>query len=277
VASRPALLALAVVLAVSVVSGPLAAGGIRSQLAHGVAPKAGRAVGRIVARWIEVPEPGGDRLRAAVAWPEGVGPAPILIVLHGTEGFRDEDALLAESFARGGFLTVAGCWFGGDECPRGPAFRGVTPDATRHIRTLIGAAAGLARARADRVALFGHSRGGMLALLAASTGLEVQAVVVSSAQFVTGYTAHRSPRPVDVTPLSLLPGLRAPVLMLHAVGDPTSDVRDALAYEHAAHDAGKPLEAYYYDVGVHRLAFEPAVRDDVIRRVVRFLRRHLAP
>jgi hypothetical protein len=54
VASRPAPLALAAVLAASLVSGPLAAGaGIRSRVAHGVPPKAGRAVGRIVTRWIE--------------------------------------------------------------------------------------------------------------------------------------------------------------------------------------------------------------------------------
>jgi dienelactone hydrolase len=276
VTHRPAPLALAALVLVCAVAGPLAvAAGTR--VAHGVPIRAGRSAGRIATRWIDVPEPGGDRLRAAVATPEGTAPAPVLIVLHGTEGFHEEEVQLAESFARGGFLAVAGCWFAGEECPRGPAFRGVTPEATRHVRTLIAAATGQPRARRDRVALFGHSRGAMLALLAASTGVEVRAVVASSAQFVAGYTGHKSPRPMDVPPITLLPGLQAPVLMLHGLGDAASDVRDALAYEHAARDAGKAVEAYYYDTGVHRLAWEPAIRDDLIRRVVAFLRRQLEP
>src|SRR5262249_31905736 len=124
-------------------------------------------------QWIRVPEPGGETLRAAVVWPAGTEPAPVVLVLHGTEGFHEAHVHVAEAFAKNGFVAVAGCWFAGEECPRGPAFQGVTPEATRHVLALLGATRGIPRARGDRVGLFGHSRGGMLALLTASSGAEV--------------------------------------------------------------------------------------------------------
>jgi len=225
--------------------------------------------------WIEVTEPSGEALRAAVAWPDGSAPAPVVLVLHGTEGFHEPHVHLAEAFARAGFVGVAGCWFAGDECPRGPVFRGVTPEAIGHARALISAARGVARARADRVGLFGHSRGGMLALLAASSGAEVQAVAVSATQLAPGATATRRPRSIDVAPLSVASRLHAPVLLLHATDDPVTDVREVLAYERALLGLGKLVEAYYYDAALHELAFAPATRDDVRRRTVDFFRRHL--
>src|SRR5262249_31803562 len=154
---------------------------------------------------------------------------------------------VAEAFAKNGFVAVAGCWFAGEECPRGPAFQGVTPEATRHVLALLGATRGIPRARGDRVGLFGHSRGGVLALLTASGGAEGQAIVVSAAQLAPGVTATRRPRPIDVAPLTVAARLSAPVLLLHSVDDPTTDVREVLAYERALRQLGKPVEAFYYD------------------------------
>jgi dienelactone hydrolase len=226
-------------------------------------------------RWIQVPAPTGEILRAAVVWPAGNGPAPVVLVLHGTEGFHEAHVHLAEAFARSGFIAVAGCWFAGEDCPRGPAFEGVTPQATRYVRALLAAARGVPRARTDHVGLFGHSRGGMLALLAASSGAEVQAVVASAAQLAPGLTATRRPRPIDVAPVSVAARLTAPVLLLHSVDDPTTDVREVLAYERALRELGKPVEAYYYDASLHELAFAAPTRDDVLRRSVEFLVRYL--
>ncbi len=236
-----------------------------------VAPPAPSAI-----RWIEVDERGRETLRAAVVSPEGIGPAPVVIVLHGTEGFSEDDVHLAEAYARAGFLAVAGCWFAGNECPRGPAFYGVTVETTRHVRALISAVLGLPRTRGDRIGLFGHSRGAMLALLVASTGSEVRAVVSSSGQLEPAYTASRKPTPIDVAPITMVSSLHVPVLLLHATNDPQADVKAAHDYERALRERGIPVEAHYDDVSTHWLPFIAETRDDVIRRSIEFFRKHLA-
>ncbi len=226
-------------------------------------------------RWIAIDEGRGIHLRAAVAWPEGRAPVPVVIVLHGTEGFNEDHVHLAEAFASHGFIGMAGCWFAGSECPDGPRFQGVTGDAVHHVDALIAAGRDLLRARPDRIGLFGHSRGGALALWTASSGRAVRAVVVSAAQYSAGQTAGRHPIPIDASPLTVASTLGAPVLILHAVGDEVSPVRDALSYERALRDLGKPVEAHYYDTAGHGLPFGPVTRDDVLRRSSEFLRRHL--
>src|SRR3990170_5373175 len=86
--------------------------------------------------WIDIPA-GGTTIRAAVARPAGGAPAPLIVVLHGSGGFRPSFVALAESFARAGFVAVAGCWFTGVApgspppsdlipCPGGPPFAGAT-------------------------------------------------------------------------------------------------------------------------------------------------------
>jgi dienelactone hydrolase len=228
-------------------------------------------------RWIDIDEGRGVHLRAAVAWPEGRDPVPVVIVLHGTEGFNEDYVHLAEAFAGRGFIGVAGCWFAGNECPDGPRFQGVAAGSVAHVDALIAVGRGLPRARADRIGLFGHSRGASLALWAASTGRDVRAVVGSSAQLAPGYTAGRRAVAIDVSPITVLPALRAPVLFLHALGDDVAPVREVWQYEHAAYELGKPVESRYYDTGDHGLPFARATRDDVLRRASEFLKRNFQP
>ncbi len=219
---------------------------------------------------METVEPGGAILRVAVAWPEGDGPVPVVIVLHGTEGFNEHDVYAAEAFAAAGFLGVAGCWFASAECPHGPAFRGATLVAIQHVRTLITTVLRLPRARADGVALFGHSRGGTLALLAASTESSVHAVVASSAQYSVTDTGGKRPAALDVAPVTVAVDLRVPVLILHATGDAVSDVGAAQFESHYYEGSDG-----YYTTRAHELAFNPNTADDIIRRSIRFLKQHL--
>src|SRR5262249_47088912 len=182
---------------------------------------------------------------------------------------------VAEAYAGAGFLAVAGCWFAGNDCPHGPRFQGVTLETTRHVRALIAAAAALPRARADHLGIFGHSRGAMLALLTASSGTDVRAVVASSGQFVPGYTGTRRRTPIDVAPITMVATLQAPVLILHATGDEQAHVHWALEYEQALREHGHPVEAHYYAEATHWLPFAAATRDDALRRAVEFFRKHL--
>src|SRR5262249_53996217 len=62
-------------------------------------------------RWVQIQVMGTATLSAAVVSPRGRGPFPAIVILHGSHGFAKEYVDLARSFARSGFVAVAGCWF----------------------------------------------------------------------------------------------------------------------------------------------------------------------
>lgn len=235
------------------------------------------------AQWLELEAPEGRKIRAAVAWPQGDGPFPLVVILHGTMGFRTHDLWLAEDFARAGLAAVAGCWFAGGRAPRvpvaelidcaqGPAFKGASIAATKDVMALIDAVRKLARVRPDRVGLFGHSRGAAVALLVASTGGDVQAVVSSSAPII--FRGARTQ--MDTPPITLVRNLQAPLLMLHGTGDRVVDVQEARQYQQALRELGKPIEAHYYEGAGHLLPFLPETKEDVRQRAIGFFKAHLS-
>lgn len=73
--------------------------------------------------WITVRTDSGV-VHAAVAMPEGNGPFPAIIILHGTHGFAQEYVQLARRFAAKGFIGIAACWFAGR---KGGGQRFITP------------------------------------------------------------------------------------------------------------------------------------------------------
>lgn len=229
--------------------------------------------------WIDIPA-GGTTIRAAVARPAGGARAPLIVVLHGSGGFRPSLVALAETFARAGFVAVAGCWFTGAApgsppapdiipCPGGPPFAGATTTSIAAVKTLVAAGRELPGVRSERVGLFGHSRGATAALLVASTGGDVQAVVASSP---SGPGAPGGP---DTVPLTLAERLGAPVLLLHGTADETVPVSLTRKYEQALRALGKPVEAHYYEGAGHELPFNAATAPDVVRRAMAFFDQHL--
>src|SRR5215470_6739524 len=123
-------------------------------------------------QWMRIEVPNLGVLLTAVARPSGAGPFPSVLLLHGSHGFAQEYVRLARDLSGGGFLAVAACWFQGGggagsrfvtsiPCSDGPARPDATsPEAMRIVEALLQAVRTLPGARTDRVALFGHSRGG---------------------------------------------------------------------------------------------------------------------
>ena len=219
-------------------------------------------------------------MRAAVARPAGGGPAPLVVVLHGSGGFRPSLVSLAESLAGEGFVALAGCWFLGSapgspapadliRCPDGPPFAGATTSSVASVKALLAAGRKLPGVRAGGVGLVGHSRGATAALLVASTGGDVQAVVAISP---SGPAAPGGP---DTSPLSLAQSLAAPVLLLHGTADATVPVQLTSRYEQALRALGKPVEAHYYEGAGHDLPFVAPTGADAVRRSAAFLAQHL--
>jgi len=231
--------------------------------------------------WMKVTIPRVGSLRAAVARPQGVGPFRTLVLLHGTHGFAEEYVSLAQEISRHGILAVAACWFSGGtglgtrfvtpiECPEAPPMpRAASADAIRTLDALVQAVRMLPDVRPDHLALFGHSRGGGAALHYVLGGGAVQAVVLNSA----GYPHELTGRVGD---------LRVPILILHGTADGPADGGSALTrvemartFEASLRQAGKQVEAKYYEGGHNSIFSDSAQYHDEVQQIVAFLAREL--
>jgi alpha-beta hydrolase superfamily lysophospholipase len=162
------------------------------------------------------------------------------------------------------------------ECAGGPPFVD-TPGlerfrvARKSVKTLVEAVRALPDVRENQVALFGHSRGGGAALdyVLLHTGT-VKAAVLNSAGYPPEVTARASD--VDV-----------PILLMHGTADsPTgggsafTNVTMARAFEAALRNAGKVVEAVYYEGGGHETIFTARTQyEDALERMTTFLRHRL--
>lgn len=234
------------------------------------------------AQWVAIPMPSGRVSRAAVFRPPGPGPFPVVLVLHGTEGFKTKHVQFAKDLASSGLITVAVCWYAGNyagapgnrqnppltdapdgiACPDGPDFAAPsTPAVVQRLQMLVAAVQSLPAARSDRVGLFGHSRGSVAALVIAATTPEIRAVVAAA-----GY-----PDP------STLTGETAPILVLQGTADEfyPEDARPARAFEAAMRGAGKDVESHYVEGAPHQFVFEPQWHDEAVRVAGAFLAERL--
>lgn len=232
-------------------------------------------------QWIEVAVPGGYLLQAAVFRPNGQGPFPLVVVLHGTEGFSSDILLVAQDFAAQGFMALAGCWsrlpvlalepdpvLWEGVCSEAPPMRGANLGSAEQALALVEAGRSLPEVRADRVGVFGHSRGAALALLLASTTPWIQAVTASSGQY--------SNSPLDTSPFLVAEGLEARLLIVHSRQDAVIPVRDALDYEQTVRDLGKSVTSFYYDDGNHATYLvDPQVRTEVLEPSIAFFKQYL--
>ena len=232
-------------------------------------------------QWVSLTTPKLGTFRAAVARPEGAGPFPTVILLHGTHGFAREYVRLAEDLSRNGVLAVAACWFAGSsgpgarfvtpiECPEAAPMRAAaSPEAMQVVDALVQSIRALPGVRSDQVALFGHSRGGGAALNYVLSGGAVQAAILNSA----GYP-HELVDRVDQ--------IAVPILILHGKADGPADGGSALTnvqmardFEAALRRARKPVEGVYYDGGHNGLFSDAAQYADEVQRIAAFLRHYL--
>ena len=223
-------------------------------------------------------------VRIAVARPDGKGPFPAVLILHGTHGFAEEYVQLARDLALNGVLSFAACWF---DRGTGAGQRFVHPipcdgaprlvdapglDRFRVSRnTIDGLVTKLRKSpeiRSGKLALFGHSRGGGAALdYASSHPTVVSALVLNS----TGY-------PDEVIARST--ALRTPVLIMHGQADnprdggsAMTDVARARRFEAALRKGESLVESKYYSGG-HNAIFTDSVQyRDAVRRIADFLSR----
>ena len=233
--------------------------------------------------WIAISIPDIGVLPAAVIRPSGAGPFPTILLFHGSHGFAHEYVRLARDLALNGFLAIAVGWFreGGGPgsrfvtpivCPEAPPRPDpLAPEVIRLIDSLVHATRSLPQAKSDRIALFGHSRGGGAVLNYVLRRRGIRAAILSSARY-----------PTDL--LHLCHELQTPILMLHGTDDRPEDggteftnVEMARTFERALRSATKQVDAIYYSGGRHNDIFAQQNRyADELSRICAFLTRHLA-
>ena len=243
------------------------------------------------AQWIKVDER-GHKFLAAVLQPPGGGPFPVVVLLPGSSGLQMGHVALAQEISSSGFVVVVGCWQAVASrpapsahpiCSEAPSPAAWQADpAANSGKELLAAARTLPGARAERIGIYGLSRGGHAALWAASTGASVQAVVVDA-------PTHR-PRATPAPPstLDVVAGLAAPTLLLHGTADLGAPVEYSREYERTARALGKTVVAVYFEGVGHQVtlpsatgeaesltAARRAVQAEARRQAIAVLREHL--
>lgn len=234
--------------------------------------------------WINVSTDSGV-VHAAIAMPEGSGPFPAIIILHGTNGFAQEYVQLARRFAANGFISIAACWFKGR---KGEGLSFITPidfaDAPplvdepdrfrfsrKSIDSLIAKLITLPKIQKGALALMGHARGAGACLdyVRTHTG-KVQALILNSC----GYPPEVIKRAAEIN---------VPVLMLHGTvnppsdGSPFHDIELARRFEDALKKTNKDVEVKYYEASdINALFTNSSQFDDTVERVSNFLQKKFA-
>ncbi|MDX1663372.1 MAG: acyl-CoA thioester hydrolase/BAAT C-terminal domain-containing protein [Candidatus Promineifilaceae bacterium] len=209
--------------------------------------------------------------------PEGEGPFPAVVVLHGSEGgVRFVDGV-AQRLARGGLVAFALCYFGCLE----------TPWTLENVEiSRVSEAIAYLRHRPDtaggKVGVVGFSRGAELALIMGVLDASVGPVVsIMTSPWVYGSPDSTSPAAAWVyegepLPFAAIPveQIEGPVLLLHGQEDHLWPVGFAytVAERLAAHDHAYELVVYPHRG--HELNLAPR---DVPNRATAFLHEHLAP
>ena len=233
--------------------------------------------------WRLARAPGGGTILMAVARPAGEGPFPAVVILHGSHGFALEYVELAKELSRDGFVAVAACWFapGSDagmrfvsplRCPPGtpPMSPHLSAEAARTINFVMRSVRAMPDVQADRIALFGHSRGAGAARDHVLRGGDARAVILNSAGYPDEVIEHAH-------------RIDAPVLILHGERDDPRDggavmtnVARARAFQAALQKANRPVEAMFYPEGRHNGLFaDPWQHADQVRRMRAFLQKYL--
>ncbi len=204
--------------------------------------------------------------------PDGAGPHPGVVLLHGATGWRPELVDLASAFANSGFVVLTIDYYAEtDRTPTGsmakleawPGYQAAVRRAGEYLQSLPSVAA-------EPIGLVGFSRGAFLAVSVASSMPRVRAVV----DFYGGGGGGPDSLEDDAQGLP-------PVLILHGDADTVVPVSFAYALRDAVVASGGEVELHIYAGVGHSFnapfssAYSAEAANDAHRRTIEFLRRRL--
>lgn len=203
--------------------------------------------------------------------PDGPGPFPVAVLLHGGYWRSRYGKSLMRAVA--GDLRRRGVASWNVEYRRVGRHRGGWPMTLDDVGAAIDLLAEVGDPRLDLedVSAIGHSAGGQLAIWAAARDdarVEIRRVVAQSAvlnmpaageraaEFLGGRPDEVPDRYAAANPMQLIP-LGKPTLLVHGAEDETVPLRRSRAYAEAARAAGDPVELVEPVPGHHRVHIDP--------------------
>ena len=229
-------------------------------------------------------EAGGETLKLDICTPDGAGPFPVVILVHGGGwGSGDKDGAAgsgADITPWFGALTDAGIAWVSINYRLAPAYRWPAPlEDTRAAVTWVRAHIAEHGGDPARLALMGHSAGGHLALMAAmpeaGEAAPVDAVVGCAAvsdlvsdskrrgeiskalQNLFNFAPDLAPASLEVlagaSPLGRIQPGCPPVLFLHGDADKTVPIGQSREFQEKARAAGVRCDLHVLPAAPHRL------------------------
>jgi dienelactone hydrolase len=227
--------------------------------------------------WFVHPAPSGGQLLFGVLRSSAPLPHPAVLLVHASAGLTVDSVTFGEALAARGLDVVIGCWFASDPppdlapqvipCGDAPPFRGVVDAAVPDLDALVEASHDALGADGE-LAILGTSRGAALAALRATRGAREPVVLVSGPY--EGWNLVDDPPRAEVDVVARVARTAAPALIAHGTDDLAVPVSQAEHLETALRAHGTDVEAAYYAAG-HNLFGDPAVADDLVPRLHRFL------
>lgn len=155
--------------------------------------------------------------------PTDDGPFPLVIVLHGSDGFKPNHAHIARNLARQGLAAIAPTWFGGDS--QRSHWNELHPgDITAGVSWLESSPA----VDTNRLGLIGFSRGGGLALIMGALMPHTRAIVNYFGLTAWQGGLQEFPHlPLNATdPYDFVRHISCPILSFHGANDTVVSVED---------------------------------------------------
>jgi carboxymethylenebutenolidase len=191
---------------------------------------------------IMYPSADGTSIPAHLAVPEGPAPHPAVLILRGVAGPEDGYTEIAERLAGWGYLALLHGWKIRGDDPPDSAIEADLAGALAYLRQL-------PTADGSRLAVFGFCRGGVHAMMAASTHPELRLAVVFH-----GFAFRSEEAQPGLQPYDLAQHVSIPTLILHGTRDERAPVEGMRRLEAAARQAGRPIEFRYYEGARHGFA-----------------------
>jgi dipeptidyl aminopeptidase/acylaminoacyl peptidase len=257
------------------------------------APPIGRAYRPL---WVENPR--GDRIHTFVVTPEGDGPFPLVLSVHGGPEWHERDAFdpQTQAFVDAGYAVAL------------PNYRGSTGYGRAHREALVGnvcwtesedliavldALIAEGTADPDRVFWSGWSWGGCLACFNAGVNPDRFRAIFAGIPAGDFVAAHRASAPelqawddavyggspeevpeayARSDPMSYVAGVRAPTIVIAGQNDPRCPIEGVTPWVEAVRANGVPVEVHLYPAGHHTNAMADQVAH--LRLVLDFFERY---
>jgi dipeptidyl aminopeptidase/acylaminoacyl peptidase len=250
-------------------------------------------------RSVAFENPAGDRIHGFVVTPEGPGPFPIVMSVHGGPDWAYSDEFYPEvqAFVEHGFAVGLINYRGstGYGVAFANALKGnVGFPETEDIVAGLDALIADGTADPDRAVVQGWSWGGYISLFAAGTRPDRFAAAIGGIPVADYVACHDDANPSQqrwdlallgghpsdlpelyerISPITYIDRVRVPILIVAGENDSACPIRQVHNYVNALSARGGTIETLIYDAGHHAMAVEDHIR--FTERQLAFLHRYL--